>query len=555
MSSPRLCVSAVKSAAWQCALACALLCVTGCGSNEPDLTGDVQHNRPVQVRESNPLANPAYRTDADRSKVIVVPHKAESTAPADPPKESTQKQKPIEQSPQTAPPDHESTQSAPAEPTDKSTSKNPISTSRPHWPEIDEAKVAAAGIRKLESRRLVLYTDAASSPDIDELPQVFDQAFDRWCRYFGLDAASYPEWRMRASLMDDRARFAAAGLLPPGLRKFLNGYTSGYQFWLDNQTSTYYCRHLFLHEGVHGFMFSLVGENGAPWYIEGMAEMLGTHRWHDGRLELPVFPNNPDDFFKLSRIEMVQRDFAAHRARQFGNVLGIVSKEFLEVEPYAWSWAAVAFLDGHPRYHDRFRKTPELLKSPGHFNLKLHELYNDDFDRLVEEWQVFIADIDYGYDFERTAIDFTPGKPLETVSATATVEADRGWQNSGLALEAGKTYKLTASGRFQLATNPKPWISEAGGVSIHYLQGKPLGILLAAVRPNMPLEIGKVPTSDEDSDGAPHGAISAFLKPIVVGLGTTIAPTESGTLYFRVNDSAGQLFDNAGHVDVQVSAD
>src|SRR5207237_7614291 len=130
-------------------------------------------------------------------------------------------------------------------------------------------------------------------------------------------------------------------------------------------------------------------------YIEGMAEMLGTHRWQDGRLELPVFPYNPDDFLKLSRIEMVQRDFARHRARQFGGVMGLAAKEFLEVEPYAWSWAAVAFLDGHPRYRDRFRKVPGLLNSPGAFNAKFREAFRDDFDRLTEEWQVFVADIDY----------------------------------------------------------------------------------------------------------------------------------------------------------------
>ena len=115
---------------------------------------------------------------------------------------------------------------------------------------------------------------------------------------------------MRASLIDDPARFEAAGLLPSDLPKFLNGFTRQNECWLYNQTSPYYRRHLLLHEGVHGFMFTLLGRNAPPWYMEGMAELLATHRWQDGKLELPYFPKRPDEVPKLGRIEIVQKDFA-----------------------------------------------------------------------------------------------------------------------------------------------------------------------------------------------------------------------------------------------------
>ena len=114
--------------------------------------------------------------------------------------------------------------------------------------------------------------------------------------------------------------------------------------------------------------------------------------------------------------------------------------------------------------------------------------------------------------------------------------ADRGWQNSGLRLEAGVTYRLTATGRYQVAKEPKVWWCEPGGVSIRYYKGRPLGILLAAVRPDHP---------------AP-GSTSALLHSTVVGLGTTLSPTQTGTLFLKINDSAGELDDNAGELKVKV---
>lgn len=179
-----------------------------------------------------------------------------------------------------------------------------------------------------------------------------------------------------------------------------------------------------------------------------------------------------------------------------------------------------------------------LLRSSDDFNAKLVAAYGNDFIHLEEEWQVFLADIDYGYDFDRTAIDFTLGELLGSQPAHVTVQADHGWQNSGLQLEAGKTYKLSATGKFQVANDPKPWISEPNGVSVRYIHGRPLGQLLAAIRPEHSTK-----------------SASAFLNPIVVGNAATITPSKTGTLYFRINDSSGELTDNAGHADVTVTPD
>ncbi|NQT17033.1 MAG: hypothetical protein HQ582_30025 [Planctomycetes bacterium] len=205
--------------------------------------------------------------------------------------------------------------------------------------------------------------------------------------------------------------------------------------------------------------------------------------------------------------------------------------------PYAWSWAAAALLDGHPRYRDRFRQLRRFVRGAD-LSDRFRRLVGDDWDSLATEWQVFVANIEYGYDVARMAIDFTPGRPLAEGGASAGVAADRGWQDSGLMLEAGVAYRIGASGRYQVADEPEIWWCEPGGVSIRYYQGRPLGVLLAAVR--------------AETSGAE--GLSPLVEPIAVGLGTTLSPAESGTLFFRINDSAAELADNAGELSVRVMA-
>jgi hypothetical protein len=147
-------------------------------------------------------------------------------------------------------------------------------------------------------------------------------------------------------------------------------------------------------------------------------------------------------------------------------------------------------------------------------------------------WQAYVKALDYGYDFERMAIDFRQGAPVNA-PVTGTISADRGWQSSGARLEAGRSYHVSATGRYQIANDAEPWPCEPGGVTIDYHNGRPLGMLLGAI------------------DGRTKGATLA--DPIDIGLKATITPSASGTLYLRVNDSAGRLDDNRGELTVTVS--
>jgi hypothetical protein len=405
---------------------------------------------------------------------------------------------------------------------------------------INPQRLKDAGLRTIASQHLLLVTDLPPSEAVDALPPAFDKAVPLWAEYFGVGDKTWSQWRMTGYLMQDPERFRSAALLPDELPGFKNGYTLGAEFWVYEQKSDYYRRHLLLHEGIHGFMFNMYGTCGPPWYMEGMAELLGTHKFEGDRLVLPYYPKNKEEVPLLGRIRIVKDEIAAHRAMRIEHVLQYASQAHLQSNaPYGWSWAATMFLDNHPRYRDRFRKLTSKISDPD-FNKVLREAYAEDWDRLSEEWIVFITGIEHGYDFERNAIEYAAGQPLPAEGSQVTVAADRGWQSSGVMLEGGKQYHLRARGRYQIAEQPagRIWSCEPGGVTIRYYQGRPLGMLLAAVRPDQ-----------QDPE-----FVTPLMEPAPVGLEAIISPDQPGTLYFRVNDSAAELADNAGELIVEVVA-
>jgi len=408
---------------------------------------------------------------------------------------------------------------------------------------IDAERVRAAGIRSIAGRRLTLYTDVPSSPEVDELPALFEAALPQWAAYFGVEKTLPADWHVDGFLMRDGEKFAEAGLIPAHLPQFKHGFAIGPNVWLFEQPVTYYRRHLLLHEGTHAFMHTQFGNCGPPWYMEGMAEIFGTHAIADGKLLTRYIPRNRDEVPQLGRVKLVHDAIAGGRRLTLAEIMNYGTQAHLENEPYAWCWALCAWLDGHPRYQGRFRRMQKYVDQPTRFNDEFKKLFLADMATMAREWSVFADGLEYAVDIPRTVIDFRPGRPLAPSGASVTVAADRGWQSSGVRLEAGKTYNLTATGRYQIARSTdksgtvKPWPCEPGGVTIRYYHGKPLGILLASVEP----------------DHLPVGTPPPMLTPEVVGLGATLAPTRTGTLYFRVNDSYGELGDNGGSLTVTVT--
>ena len=422
-------------------------------------------------------------------------------------------------------------------PTSSNPPAQPIFRKSNTRPRHNDVELAAAGIRTYESKRLKLYTDIDPKLAV-KLPPLIDAAYVAWEKYFGKLPANRErtDFQITGYLMQDKALFQQAGLIPDDLRPFVNGRHRGAEFWMNDQKYDYYRRHLVIHESTHCFMEAIAGERYfeelPAWYWEGMAEIFGTHHIDkQGQVEFRVMPADREQYAGLGRITIVRDEVEAGRRKSIVDVAAIKPVDFLGNDAYAWSWTLCQFLDTHPAYQKQFRQLGSLLTG-SRFKQAFRQMVVAKKGQLPAEWALFIDGLQYGYDVERAAIDFRAGDPVvEVVSPVkTTVRANRGWQSAAMRVEKGKTYRATASGQFTLAQHPKPWVSDAGGISFDYFGGRRLGLLLGRIQTDQGEMLPVFQTRREHE----------------------FTPSASGTLFFRLNDSWSRLADNSGSVEVSV---
>lgn len=404
-----------------------------------------------------------------------------------------------------------------------------------------------AGFHQARSERVTLLTDLPSDPELDQLPEWFEQAIPQWCEYFAVASERADSWRLRGFVVRSEDRFRQEGLWPDDLPDFLHGYQRGPQFWTREQPSAYYQRHLWLHEGTHAFMNQFLGTVGPAWLAEGLADYLATHRIRDDQLELAVFPHDKDQFPYWGRIRLLREAVAAGRPLTVDQVAALPPEAFQEVRGYAWSWALVTLLDQHPQTQDVFRRRVRALaerRSPkdSRWTRGLLAELRTVAPTLDDAWFIFLDQMDYGYVIAEDVVREQPVEPGKTrvepaplgSSSAVELSARQGWQATGWRVTKGQQYQLRASGRYRLQEGDPPWESEAGGVTIEYHRGRPRGELLASVRP-----------LDASRRSLPW-------KSVPIGLGTEWTANLDGMLYLRVNERADRLSDNEGSLRVEI---
>ena len=128
-------------------------------------------------------------------------------------------------------------------------------------PPIDDARAAAAGIRKLPGKRLSLYTDLVRRRRSTACRRSSSRPFRSGASISASRKRDHADWHVTGCLMKDKARFVAAGPVPADSAAVSStAIRATTLLWLYEQPSDYYRRELLLHEGTHGFMFTLLGQ-------------------------------------------------------------------------------------------------------------------------------------------------------------------------------------------------------------------------------------------------------------------------------------------------------
>lgn len=403
--------------------------------------------------------------------------------------------------------------------------------------------LAAAQTRQIEGRHVTIHTDLPTTEALEQLPVAFDAAVPQWCHYFGVDVQELASWHVTAYLMTSLDAFQQRGLLPDHLPDFAHGYQYGDSVWVVNQPSDYYTRHLLLHEGVHAMMAKVFGGAGPAWFMEGTAELLATHRWQAGQIQQAIIPESREAFPFWGRLKVIQTARDKGQALPIDAVLRYSQKAHRQVEPYAWSWAALILLDMYPEYRRATIAAAEGGRDSSlQFTRNFHSQLKNDWPQLQLRWRMLIDGLDYGFDPARNRIDLPPvsGASDQSNPAAATppleITADRGWQSSGIRVQRGQSIQVSAQGRYTLADQPRPWVCEPQGITIQYHRGHPLGMLLAAVAPSNDV------------------AATRMTNPQIVGVGTKkqFEAEFDGLLLLRIGDDPAALADNRGSASVQV---
>lgn len=360
----------------------------------------------------------------------------------------------------------------------------------PSFPAVDQAKVKSLEIRAIKTGHVVFYTDLPENPDVDGIPDALEAAIPLVCEFFHIDPSRFDNWQVEAFLMGDWKPFIEIRALngPP---EFLYGYSMGDRIFAKDQKSAYYNRFLLTHELVHTLMHEIFGDLRPRWYSEGSAEYVALHRWDPKRkrMELAIIPESEEETPGFGRLRQIREILKTNRAPTLYDILHFRPRNFVDVSTYSWSWAFVMFLYNSPKYKEIAEVLPywSITDDP---NRLFIDAIGERWGELENDWADFIDRIDYRYDFDATVIgDASVMAPSAEVGEGAVVEIDasRGWQNTGLKLDAGASYKLTAVGRydFYLAAAGRALEFEPTGASFQYVHGAPIGRLEAVVVPEI----------------------------------------------------------------------
>ena len=394
---------------------------------------------------------------------------------------------------------------------------------------------AAMGLKRLTQDQWTIITDLPIDREIESWPKVLDQALLSWCQKWSIDPATAKTWPLVIHCMADRKVFDQAGLLQ-GVPAFEDGIQIADKVFLREQPSSYYRRHLLLHEATHWVMYRAFGGGGSPWFMEGMAEMQGTHRWENGQLTMAIIPGDARSVPHWGRFKRLAESTAAKRMPSIKQILRYGNDRENRMDRYAWSWAACVYLCNHPVSGPFLQRASA---APLDYSMKLSEelekSLSSRWEWVERDWKLFVDDFDFGYqpDSNPVALEGWAQGIGDFGSGEISLDADsaNGWQFAQCFLKAGQQVEIRAQGTYVVrVVNQEAWECSPEGITYEYHRQMPLGKLLG---------------------GFVSADTSKPLEVFGVGKQALYEATSDGWLLFRINEPVGQRHDNEGKIQVR----
>jgi hypothetical protein len=395
---------------------------------------------------------------------------------------------------------------------------------------------SAPGIKRFSKNQWTVLTDLPIDQEIESWPSILDQAMATWCQKWSIDPAVAKSWPLTIHCMGDRKIFEQAGLLD-GVPSFEDGFQQADRVFLVEQPSNYYRRHLLLHEATHWIMYRAFGGGGAPWFMEGMAELQGTHRLENNLLSLAIIPDAPESVPHWGRFKKLSDSIATNGVPKLKRILYYGNDRQDRMDRYCWSWAACVFLCNHPVYWPYLQKssTPPL-----DYSLKLSEQLEkslaDRWDYVERDWKLFVDEFGWGYQPNSDLICLEESirsidSPL-TRQFTMQLDATKGWQLVRFPFKQGQGAEITTQGSYVVhVRNQEAWESTPEGLTYQYHRHIPMGKLIGgflSVDNEQPFEIFQVGTRHD------------------------FKASSDGWLLLKINEPVGNRRDNSGSLKIQL---
>ncbi|MFO0999487.1 MAG: hypothetical protein U0936_04065 [Planctomycetaceae bacterium] len=410
-------------------------------------------------------------------------------------------------------------------------------------PLLERSRLESCGLRVLESKHLILVTDAPLA-EVQDLPPLADALFVELQRQLGplKPDLNGKNFQITGYVMGAKERFEEAGVLPPESIVIRHGRHLGYQFWMNNQTLPYYRRHLLLHEFIHCFTMCEHGMADIPplWYTEGIAEYFATHELAADikSTRFGILPPTLDGYEGWGRITEIQtnmKELIANPAQwqsqmSLESVRHPIDNNFTTDLQYSQAWALVWLIRNHPELKPHFSSMSKA-RTRRDFRDAEKSVPADVWQKIAVIWPLFLTSLTEGFQPEHSfpPLDFAKLKP--SAPGKFALQSNQEWQATGVSVKRGSTVQLTCSGRYAVHNKPRPWISEPQGITIDYVYGRPLGEVTAILV-------------------APDGSVCSGRVPI--GRENLLTASADSELWLQINDSANSRSDNSGAASIEI---